>query len=241
MLGKKIVIHFAGSEVRGRDIYGNNLDPKIISRKKRFIRFWEFWADAIISFPEYSQLIKRDYSFIPLGYDLEYWKPFESEKIKRNTDSILIVHAPSNRKIKGTQYIIDAIEELKGVGYQIDFKLLENLPNQNVREWINASDIVVDQLIVGWHGALAIEAMALEKPVLCNINDEWRQHPKCKDMSVIPLIHTTPETIKRNLVELIENKKLRYKIGKESRRYVEEVHDMVIVAKKIEALYKTLM
>lgn len=228
---KKIVVHFVGSDIRPEDSLQSN------EKKKKKIRFWEKYADAIISFPEYSQFLTKKYYLIPLGYNLDYWKPFNS-KTSENKDKLLIIHAPSNRRKKGTEYILGAVESLKKEGYNIAFKLLENLPNSKVREWLNKSDIVVDQLIIGWYGAFAIESMAMANPTLCNIDENVKE--KVPYAGNLPLVNTNPENLLENLKMLIESSKLRQEIGEKSRKYVEEFHDSKKVAKKLLELYKNL-
>ena len=240
MLNKKIVMHFVGGDIRPTNIPETKMNAGEINKKKKLIKFWERYADAIISHPEYSQLLTVNYHSIPLGYNLEYWKPFQSDMIEKDINQILIVHAPSDREAKGTKYVDAAVNMLIKGGYKIKFKLLENLPNSEVREWLNASDIVVDQLLTGWHGALAVESMALAKPVLCYINDEWLNHPSCAYAKDIPLVNTTPDNIYDNLKLLIENPDLRKEIGKKSRKYVEEVHDSKKSAKQLLELYESI-
>ena len=240
MLNKKIVMHFVGSDIRPRNIPETKMTTDVLNKKKKLIKFWEKYADAIISHPEYSQLLTVNYHSIPLGYDLEHWKPFQSDRIEKDTSQILIVHAPSDREAKGTKYVDAAVNMLIKDGFNIKFKLLENLPNSEVREWLNASDIVIDQLLTGWHGALSVESMALAKPVLCYINDEWLNHPSCKYAKDIPLVNTTLDNIYDNLKLLIENPDLRKEIGQKSRKYVEEVHDSKMAAKQLLELYESI-
>jgi glycosyltransferase involved in cell wall biosynthesis len=233
---KKIVVTFVGSDIRVRNI---TEDEKLnISRRKRRAQFWEKYADAIISFPEHSQLLTKKYYIIPLGYDLEYWKPFTPSKFKKDKDNVLIVHAPSHRGKKGTEYVIEAIDRLIKEGYKIEFKILENLPNSEVREWVNISDIVVDQLLRGWHGAFTVESMALAKPTLCYINEYWKK--KVEYTKNLPLVNTNPDNLYDNLKLLIENPYLRKELGEKGRKYVEEVHDSKKVAKQLLELYESL-
>lgn len=243
LLKKKIVMQFVG-EIRPVQINEKNDDLEIINKriakKKKMIMFWEKHADAIISSPECSQLLIRKYYPLPLGYDLEHWRPFKSNSIRKDKNKALIVHAPSNRDIKGTKYILSAIEQLVKEGHNIEFKLLENMHNSEVREWLNASDIVVDQILGGWYGSLSTEAMAMEKPALCYLDKQWFAHPYYAYAKDLPLVNTTPENIYGNLKRLIENPKLRKEIGKKGRAYVERVHDARKVAKKLLALYESL-
>jgi len=58
--------------------------------------------------------------------------------------------------------LIPVIDRLKDEGYDIDFVLLENMSNHEVREQCMDADIVVDQLLLESYGVFAIECMALE-------------------------------------------------------------------------------
>jgi len=237
---KKIVMHFVGSDIRPINLRDEHYDVNIwINKKKKIAEFWEKNADAIISYPEQSQLLTKKYYVIPLGCDLEYWKPFTSNKFKKDRDKILIIHAPSHRVVKGTKYVLKAIESLKRDGYKIDFKLLEGVPNSEVREWLNISDIVIDQFN-GGYGCFATESMALAKPTLGYINKKWVKDLGYLRNKDIPIVNTTPDTIYDNLKLLIENPKLRREIGAKSRKFVEEVHDSKKIAKQLLELYKSL-
>lgn len=71
----------------------------------------------------------------------------------------------SNKAKKGTEYIIKAVNELKNEGYKVNLILIENMPHKKVIEYYKNSDIVIDQLLIGWYGMVSIEGMALGKPV----------------------------------------------------------------------------
>ena len=84
----------------------------------------------------------------------------------------LIVHAPSNRKVKGTQYILDAISLLKGNNFEFDFMLVENMKFEDALNIYKSSDIVIDQLFIPGSGKLATECLAYGKIVLSRMNYE---------------------------------------------------------------------
>lgn len=232
---KKIVVTFVGSDIRPKEIEeGKQITNKELLSKKKKVKFWEKYADAIQSDPEYSQLLTRKYYIIPGGYDFEFWKPFISNKFKNN-DEVLIVHAPSHREKKGTKYVLEAVELLKKQKHKIKFKLIENLPNSELRELLNLSDIVVDQLLVGNHGLLAVEAMALGKPTLCYLNSDFNKRMEyAKD---IPIVNTNPSNIYDNLKLLIDDPKLRRDIGEKSREYVKEIHGPTKIGNQLLKLY----
>ena len=95
--------------------------------------------------------------------DTDKWKPNSSYK----NNTLKVLHAPNHRKIKGTEFFISAINELKSEGYPIELILLEKVSNEEIKKIMSSVDIVADQLIVGWYAMFALEAMSMEKPVLC--------------------------------------------------------------------------
>lgn len=130
-----------------------------------------------------------------------------------------IVHSPSSRGVKGTKYIIEAINALK-LKYEIDFVLLENLPRFEALRIVAECDIFIDQLIAGSHGSAAVEAMSFGKPVICYINEViGKDYP-----SDLPIINANPDTIYSVLFTLLENRYTLNKIGENSRKYVEKYH-----------------
>ena len=160
---------------------------------------------------------------------LDEWVPSNENN---EDDTIKILHAPSNRSIKGTSYILSAFKKLKSEGYPVELLLVENIPNNKAKEFYQKADIVIDQLLIGWYGGFAVEMMALEKPVLCYLRDsDLDMFVPFKDK--IPIVNITKDTLYEKLITLIEDPKLRKKIGKKSRGYVEEIHDPIKIAKKL--------
>ena len=76
-----------------------------------------------------------------------------------------MVHAPSSRRRKGTDHVVRACDDL-----DVDLVIVEGLHEEALARYRDA-DIVVDQLHAGWYG-LAIECMALGKPVVTFLHDE---------------------------------------------------------------------
>lgn len=169
---------------------------------------------------------------IQQAIDTQKIKPhFPSPENKRP----LIVHAPSNKNIKGTIYIEKALSNLKRK-YDFDFLFLHNVRNDEVREALKKADIVVDQLILGAYGVLSVEAMAFGKPVVCYIRDDLlKKYPED-----LPIINANPETIEDTLETLIKDPIMRFKIRMNSRKFAERYHDSKVVAEKLVALYRSL-
>jgi hypothetical protein len=88
----------------------------------------------------------------------------------------LIVHSPSNRLIKRTDVVLEAIEILKKEGHEFRFSLLEGLPNSEVVGILKSADIVVDQPAT-WPARLAIEGCASGCCVISGNHHEFVARP----------------------------------------------------------------
>jgi glycosyltransferase involved in cell wall biosynthesis len=155
----------------------------------------------------------------------------------KNVFPIKIVHAPNHRQFKGTKYLVDTVDRLKKLGYEIELQLIERICNKEAVKLYRGADIVAEQFIIGWHGYLAVEAMALGKPVVCFIRKPNEYLPLGKEC---PIVNATPDTLEDTLRWLIENPDVRVELGKKGRAYVEEVFSLESVGKRLDQIYKSI-
>jgi len=215
--GKKSVFHYLGSDIRGKTpeqlAFGKRAGAQVVGS-----------YDAIRWVPEAE--------VIPPGFAVGSVAPSPPSDRPRP----LIVHAPSHRGRKGTEHVVAAC-----AGLDADLELVEGLHHEEAFERYRAADIVVDQLNAGWYGLLAIECMALGKPVVTFLHDEAVRRTEEAFGVRVPLVHATKETLRARLAELIAaGPAERRRIGAESRAYVEAVHDVERVADRLLALYSRL-
>jgi glycosyltransferase involved in cell wall biosynthesis len=201
-------------------------------QKRLYIDCVSAIADRVfVTDPEIATYIPEPI-IIERAVDLNIWKNIG---ISLNTCP-LVVHAPSSQIVKGTETILSAVSELKKRGLCFEFKLIENLSNHEARKIYEAADIVVDQLRIGWYGVLAVECMALGKPVVSYIRDDLVQVFK----NELPLANANLDNIQDVLRELIESFDVRQQISLRARSYVEKVHDADIVAQKLYNEYREI-
>ena len=110
-------------------------------------------------------------SFLP--YTLARWDDLPFCPVDFGKKRLRIVHAPTDREAKGTGFIISALENLadKYPGC-IEICLLENMDHDQLIKNLMNADLVVDQILIGWYGALAAEAMKMGKPVVARIAED---------------------------------------------------------------------
>jgi glycosyltransferase involved in cell wall biosynthesis len=143
-------------------------------------------------------------------------------------DELLVVHAPTNRAVKGTRHVEEAVAALRSEGVAVRLDLLEGVTREQVMARTAQADLVVDQLLLGWYGGFAVEAMALARPVLCAIDEA--ANPFGADL---PVIRATPATLADRIRELASDAGRRHAVGLAGRRFVERVHDPREVARQV--------
>jgi glycosyltransferase involved in cell wall biosynthesis len=215
-LGKKSVLHFLGSDIRGKEpvqlAWAQRAGARIVGS-----------YDAIRWVP--------DAEVVPPGIDLRQYTPVPPA----DRDRPVVVHAPSSRRRKGTEHVIAACAELP-----VDLEIVEGLHHDEARRRYESADIAVDQLNAGWYGLFAIEAMALGKPVVTFLHDEAVARTQEALGLSVPVVSATADTLAERLRPLVEDAAERRRVGAESRAYVECVHDADRVADRLIEIYSRL-
>ena len=182
-------------------------------------------------------VLPKNSTFIPYSHIfLDDWKPIYTQTEDR---LLRICHAPSHRAVKGTKYILSAVENLKSCGYNFDLILIENMSNSDARKQYEKCDVLIDQLFAGWYGGLAVELMALGKPVMVYIREEDLQFIPKEMAQSLPFITASADTIEEKLeivLNMDRNKLL--KCAYKSREYVEIWHDPIKIANIIKKDYE---
>jgi glycosyltransferase involved in cell wall biosynthesis len=171
--------------------------------------------------------------------DTEEWKP--ARRPSGSGEMVKVFHAPNHRTIKGTQFLIDACDELKAEGVPIELVVVQGLPNLRVRQLMAECDILADQFIIGWYAMFAIEGMALGKPVLCYLRPDLLDlYTLYSFAGELPLVDTHPLQIKDRLRELVEDAQLRADLGERGRRFVEDHHSLEAVGQMFDGIFREL-
>ncbi|GGB49046.1 glycosyltransferase family 1 protein [Virgibacillus dakarensis] len=240
--GKKMVVHHRGSDVR------------LLSAAKsqnQFVRVKPEWTEEKIK-ENLAQLSKYIDHAIVQDYELEtyindYYKEthviphiIDHNELQPNYPkgkaTPLIVHAPTKRDLKGTEFILEAVKQLKNSGVSLEFKLIEGMDHQETIKLLAKADIVIDQLRIGSYGYLSTEAMALGKPVICYIREDLIDKYPAK----LPIVNANPDSITTVLGNLINTPNQWKSLGVKGRAYAKQHHSAQKVINQYIEVYKKL-
>ncbi len=230
--GKKIICLHVGTDVRYLPAFEQqyNIDTSgwgqffqidNLNRKIEKIRCHELFADIIYSLPDQAGLYLRAYN--------HFWLPLNKDKniafnipVRKRP---LIIHAPSRSEAKGTSVFIKTFEKLKQDGYDFEYQLIQNMPNEKLLKLLTDADILCDELYAHGPGMLSAEAMAAGCAVATRcLNIPPFQPPVCA---------VTPVNLYEKLKLLITDIDYRVGLATAGKKFVDDFNDPVKIAAKM--------
>ncbi|MGH1366142.1 MAG: glycosyltransferase family protein [Calditrichia bacterium] len=183
-----------------------------LKEKLDLLRTFEVHADLICSHPSQAQIEIRPYRYYYLPMQMEHLHYSES-----NNPVPVIIHASTERAIKGTQLVIDTMEQLKQAGVRLDFHLLERLPNKELLYKLSKADIVIYNPYGRGSGKFGLEALASGCLLFTSYDIDYLPVP-----SNPPIVHVTPETLAERLKYYLNNPAEMQELRKAGRKWVED-------------------
>lgn len=200
------------------------------------------YADLIYALnPDLLYVLPPQAQFLPYAsVDLREWQPVPASPDPDRP--LTILHAPSHRGVKGTRYVLEAVERLKSEGIPIELILVENMSHREARRLYERADLLIDQLLAGWYGGLAVELMALGKPVICYLREDDLGFLPPQMRAELPIINAAPHTIYDVLKTwtTVRRDELS-EVGRRSRAYVERWHDPLSIAARLKNDYEAVI
>lgn len=209
--GRKIVVCYTGSDLRTRGVI-KGIDK--ISDVNITVEF-----DHLSYHP--------DIKYVPFPFD---FSSLPQRKIS-GSESVVIGHAPTNRKAKGSDFIISVLKELQAENPQVIINLIEGMPYKKALEKKSECDIFIDQIGNLGYGINSIESMGMGIATCSCLAQGFKEA-----FPDNPFVEINKENLKQKLQMLINNKNLRESIGNKSMEWVREFHDSVQVVKKIHRI-----
>ncbi len=203
--------------------------------RRKSIRFYAKKVSKIYALnPDLLHVLPDCAEFLPYSHiSLKDWRPMFNQLEDR---PLRIGHAPTHRGFKGTDLILKALEELKSEGFDFELVLVENKSNAEAKEIYKTVDFFVDQIFAGWYGGLALEVMALGKPVIAYIRHDDLKFIPSEMRDELPIIQAEPDTIHSVLKEVLKMPRTQLiKKAYQSRAFVEKWHDPISISKRIKA------
>lgn len=235
LLGKKIIFVYLGTDVRPPYLGGNIVgatDHQTLEKclratrsLKRNVDRIERYADAVTSLATFGAFQSNAFiTHAAIGFPMAM-KQAATPLVKAHEDAAIvrILHSPSHPIRKGTPHIEQAIKNLQGRGYAIEWVTLSGQPNEVVLRELANCDFVVDQLYADWlMPGFATEAALLGKPTLIAGYDLVALQQSLPPAYVPPVHACHPTDIEAAIEKLIVDVAYRRDLGQQAQTFVRD-------------------
>lgn len=141
---------------------------------------------VFVSTPDLLAMTPRSV-WLPVVVDADAWSGAGSREPLAGTARPVVVHAPSNAGLKGTEQIRPSMQRLHDEGL-IEYRELSGIPSREMPAAYGAADIVLDQFLIGGYGVAAVEAMAAGRIVIGHVGEDSRRQVRATTGWDLPVV-----------------------------------------------------
>ena len=200
---------------------------------ERWVHHTTKFADVIVRNWQQGYVPHYDVVWLSqLAIDLDSWPLSESDSGSNGRDgAVSVLHAPNHRQIKGTEHLERAVDALRADGLQTELRVIQGLPNEELRTAMASADVLADQFLMHGYAMAAVEGMALGRPVMVNMGTLPAVLRSTEAFRRCPAVDANPENLEDQLRRLVEDPALRRELGRAGREFAERFHSYEAVSR----------
>ncbi|WP_151523547.1 glycosyltransferase [Serinicoccus kebangsaanensis] len=212
---------FHGSEIRGPrehadrephspfaaawDEYVRTL-ASVVQRNTRDLSAYA--GPVLVSTPDLLDVLPEA-TWLPLVVDGDRFTAAADSPVLRRRRPV-VLHAPSNPRLKGTAVIERVLEGMQAAGL-VEYRRLAGVPHEQMASFVGAADVVVDQVVLGNPGVLLAETMAAGRVAVAHLGPAVRERMSRADRDlggegVVPVVEADPETLESALLDVLADR-----------------------------------
>lgn len=233
--GKPTVLHHHGALFR--------VDPEASLTLARR-RGWLTAASTL----DLAEIAPDVVTWLPTPFDLNELAALRLEQRRPDDGLVRIAHAPTFKTIKGTAAIEAAVATLQAEGLPVELDLIEHVSWEDCKRRKAASDIFVDQLLLGY-GCNAIEAWGMGLPVVAGLDPARAaevNHPipastrarMLREFGSLPFYEATEATVVDALRRLVQSSDLRAEWALRGMAHVDRFHAQLPALERLVHVYQ---
>ncbi len=115
----------------------------------------------------------------------------------------VVLHAPSNPRLKGTRAVEQVLEGMRSAGL-VDYRRLSGVPHGQMAAFVADADVVVDQVVLGNPGVLMTESLAAGRLVVAHLSEGVRA--RWGEGEEPPVVEADPDTLREVLQQVLADR-----------------------------------
>jgi hypothetical protein len=135
-------------------------------------------------------------------------------------DRPIVVHAPTNAWLKGSEIIDPVLRMLDDQGV-IEYRRIVAMPHDQLVETVRTCDIVVDQVRLGLYSVTSAEAMAAGRVTVAHVAPHVRKRLPGR----LPIVEATPDDVEAVLRRLVGDRAEGVEAAAAGVKYARSYHD----------------
>lgn len=164
-------------------------------------------------------------TWLPVSVDIESWQ-CDEPLLERDVPRVL--HVPSNSVVKGTAHIARVLGALAQRGL-VEYVSPGRLAHAEMRALIQSADVVVDQVMSGYYGVAAVEAMAAGRVLVGSMAEDVAAL-----MPEVPQFLTAdPSTLEAVILSILDRRDELRSAAVDNLRFVRRWHDGSEAARRL--------
>ena len=154
---------------------------------------------------------------------------------------IIFGHIVNHREPKGTHYVLEAVHNARMKGLDFGFILGERLPHEQAMKLYEYVDVLLEQFVIGWYGAQAVEFMAMGKAVVAYLHPDDLKKVDPQMAKDLPIINASPLTLEDTLMNIVTGAIDLMEPFRMGPIFVKRWHDPKKIAAGLVKDYKSIM
>jgi hypothetical protein len=210
---------YAGSPFRGAGAEGEYVATLERQAARNRATAARFDGPVFVSTPDLLDFVPRA-TWLPTVLDLAPWERAASERGVLEGDRPLVLHVPTNPRLKGTAEIDAAMQHLHAEGL-VEYRRVQGVAPDDMPALVASADVVVDQVALGLYSLTAVEAMAAGRLVVAHVPE----HVRARTPVPLPVLEADGATLADVVRAALADRDPARARAAEGPAYARAVHD----------------
>jgi hypothetical protein len=244
-MGRKLVVHYRGCEIRDRERNMRlhprhniceecDYQPRICEAAHNVARrrLAAIHGDAVlVTTPDMKD-------FVPRARHVRFFMPdvVPVPAARPHGAPLKIVHATNHPGIEGTRHVVQAVESLKAKGYALELVVLSGVTPERVREEMAHADLTIGKMKMGYYANAQVESLALGVPAITYVRPDLMSD----DLLDSGLIVATLDTLAETLEHCVRHPEYLAEKRAQARAGAERLHHNGEIAREYASIYEAI-